>query len=121
MRIPRMPTPPYPVTDEDRNQQARESAIMREHYASLDRIAQEVLGPVSVKEIEDVVFEMEDNLPNFARRIILMRRQMKRQADALQGLMGHESRLESLERIVESYETKRQRGEWLSEWQEGVS
>lgn len=113
--------PPYPITDAERIEQARDEAILREHNAALDRIAEDLLGAVSVAEIEAVVFEMDDNLPAFARRMILMRRQMKRMSDAIQATVGHESRLDTLERIVESYETKRQRGEWLDDFNAGAA
>lgn len=103
MRIPPMPAHPVSqgVTEAERE---REGRIMAEHRASLLTIQEEVLGPVSVKEIEDVVKEMEDMPHIFAKRIILHRRQMKRDADKIQVLMVNdnekEERLKKLEATV---------------------
>lgn len=112
LRIPRMPEdyptrpnqPTHPVgqgvTEAEREREAR---IIVEHNFALLKIQEEVLGPVSVREIEDVVKEMEDTPAMFAKRLILQRRQLRRNADKIQVLMVNDADKE--ERLKRAEET----------------
>jgi hypothetical protein len=106
--------PPHPVSHGVREADARRNgtdlrhqATIEEHQAALERAITEVIGPdwalVSVKEIEDLVYEIENEPARLARRFAAMRRQLKRNADVLQGLADMEERMQRAEETLSRF------------------
>jgi len=106
--------PPHPVSHGVREADARRNGtdvrhqadVIEEYQASLQRAVTEVLGPdwalVSVKEVEDIVYEIEEEPARVARRIAVMRRQLKRSADLLQGMADYDQLRADVERMREN-------------------
>jgi hypothetical protein len=95
-----LPERTHAIPEGVRQAEARARAILAEHAASEQRILDEVLGPdplvVSVAEIEQLMSELDDEPATFCRRFAVMRRQLKRCAEAIQGVSDLRGDVEDL-------------------------
>ena len=105
---------PQSVKDDDARraaadlERARAGNIVEEYQESLQQAIAEVLGPdwalVSVVEIEEIAYEMENEPAKLARRIAALRRQSKRHADLAQLVPLLNARVEELAPRLEKAE-----------------